>query len=179
MSKPLSSDAYDILLGHNRWAIRELLVRARDLSDSQFHCNFDIGPGSLHDTLTHVVGVIGRWTDRINQSPVRPRIDGRIGASDMSPMPRRTPDELLALLESSCDEFAACVARAKEAGVLAEVRDWTFGDEVSRFNVAAAVIHVTNHGMHHRAQCMNMFKRLGHPVNADLDELEWQVAGEP
>lgn len=179
MAQALSSDPYDILLGHNRWAIRELLVRSRDLNDSQFHTNFDIGPGSLHDTLTHMVGVIGRWVDRINRVPVRARIDGRTGPGDLTPMPRRSPDELLEMLESACAEFAACVDKAKAEGALSEARDWTFGDETSRFTVAAAVIHVTNHGMHHRAQCMNMFKRLGHPVNADLDELEWQVAGEP
>ena len=55
----------------------------------------------------------------------------------------------------------------------------TTGATFSLINVAAAIIHVTNHGMHHRAQCMNIFKQLGRPVNADLDELEWQVAGEP
>jgi uncharacterized damage-inducible protein DinB len=70
-------------------------------------------------------------------------------------------------------------ALASSAHQLAEVRDWTFGGDTYRFNVSAAIIHVTNHGMHHRAQCMNMLRHLGKPVNADLDELEWQVAGEP
>lgn len=191
-SKPPSSDAYDILLGHNRWAIRELLTRCRALTDAEFHQRFDIGPGSLHDTLTHIIGCVARWCDRIDGRPLRPSIERRAGGPeilapvavpdttpwvDYAPTPRRSVDELLAMLDLVAADFAAVVGRARPH--LAEVRTWTFGSDSYRFNVAAAIIHVTNHGMHHRAQCMNMFKRLGKPVNADLDELEWQVAGEP
>lgn len=171
-----TSDAYGILLGHNRWATRTLLERCAELSEAQFHEKFDIGPGSLHDTLTHIIGAILRWADRIDGRELKPSIEGRVPGSGQ-PMTRRTVPQLTILLEIACVDFAAVVERARPC--LAEVRTWTFGDESYRFNVAAAIIHVTNHGMHHRAQCMNMLKRLGKPVNADLDELEWQVAGEP
>ena len=171
-----SSDPLDILLGHNRWAIRTLLERCKPLSEVQFHQRFNIGPGSLHDTITHTIGAIFRWSDRIGRNPLRPSIEGRT-PGDTAPMTRRTVDELTRLNEEACSDFAAVVKAARPH--LAEVRDWTFGAETYRFNVAAAIIHVTNHGMHHRAQCMNMLKQLGHPVNADLDELEWQLAGEP
>mgnify|MGYP001407137164 CR=1 FL=1 len=92
-------------------------------------------------------------------------------------MTRRTAAELIRLNEEACEDFAAVVAMQRPR--LAEVREWVFGSESHRFTVGAAIVHVTNHGMHHRAQCMNMLRRLGRPVNADLDELEWQVAGEP
>lgn len=192
-TKPLTSDPYDILLGHNRWAIRELLNRCRPLTEDQFHQRFDIGPGSLHDTLTHMIGAIARWCDRIDRRPLRASIERRPGPAGIVlapvatpdtaawveglPISRRSVDELLELLDAACTDFASVVARARPH--LAEVRDWTFGPKTYRFNVAAAIIHVTNHGMHHRAQCMNMLKRLDKPVNADLDELEWQLAGEP
>jgi uncharacterized damage-inducible protein DinB len=179
-ARTFSSDPYDILLGHNRWANAQVLRRCEPLTDDEFHRRFDIGPGTLHDTMTHVVGAILRWSDRIGRRTLRPSIEGRApGAAAAEAMPRRRADELLALNEQACAGFAEVVREAKVAGLLGEVRDWTFGAETSRFNVAAAIVHVTNHGMHHRAQCMNMLKRLGRPVNADLDELEWQVAGEP
>ncbi len=175
-----TSDPFDILLGHNRWANRQILERCRALTADQFHQRFDIGPGSLHDTMTHVIGATFRWADRIDQRTLRPSIEGRTPNTD-APMTRRTPDELVALNDQACADFAAVVARQRANA--AEVRDWTFTidgvQKVIRFNVAASIIHVTNHGMHHRAQCMNMLKRLGAPVNADLDELEWQLAGEP
>lgn len=163
MSRVESSDPYDILLGHNRWATAELLKRCRALSEEEFHRGFDIGPGSLHDTLTHIIGAMRRWSDRIDGGELRPRIEGA----------RRTPEELLGLLDEAAVGFAAMVGRSRLR--LAEVREWVFGAETYRFTVAAAILHVTNHGMHHRAQCMNMFKRLGKPVGADLDELEWVV----
>lgn len=192
LGKTPTSDPYDILLGHNRWAIRELLTRSRALTEAEFHQRFDIGPGSLHDTLTHMIGAMARWADRIEGRTLRSSIERRAGGPeilapadtpdttpwvDYAPTPRRSADELLAMLDLVAADFAAVVSRVRPH--LAEVRTWTFGSESYQFNVAAAIIHVTNHGMHHRAQCMNMLKRLGKPVNADLDELEWQVAGEP
>jgi uncharacterized damage-inducible protein DinB len=177
MSQTFTSDPIEILLGHNRWANGEILRACGGLSEEEFHRRFDIGPGSLHDTMSHVVGAIFRWSDRIAGVPLRPSIEGRKGPGDASPMTRRTPAALVDLNAAACADFAATVAKVRPA--FAEVRQWTLGGETHRFNVAAAVIHVTNHGMHHRAQCMNMLKRLGRPVDADLDELEWQVAGEP
>lgn len=174
---PLTSDPLDILLGHNRWANAELLRACEPLQEAEFHLRFEIGPGSLHDTMSHVIGAIFRWADRIGGRTLRPSIEGRAPGDRNAPMTRRTPSGLLALNAQACDDFALVVRSVRPA--LAEVRDWTLGGRVERFNVAAAIIHVTNHGMHHRAQCMNMLKRLGRPVNADLDELQWQVAGEP
>ena len=170
----------DILLGHNRWAIAQVIQRCEPLTPAQFHQRFDIGPGSLHDTITHMVGCILRWSDRIDQRTLRPSIetpDGKPAETPGVKMVPRTPEQLLLLNTQACADFAVVVARARPH--LSEVRDWVFGEKSYRFNVAAAIIHVTNHGMHHRAQCMNMLKRLGRPVNADLDELEWQLAGEP
>lgn len=177
-TKPLSTDPYDILLGHNRWANRAVVAACEPLTPEQFHQRFDIGPGSLHDTATHVIGAIIRWSDRIEGVTVRPSIEGRAPTDEAMPMTRRTAGELVALNERACEGFARVVRKMQDGGHLVETRSWTFGPDMYRFTVAAAIIHVTNHGMHHRAQCMNMLKRLGRPVGADLDELEWQVGGE-
>lgn len=179
MQSRFSSDAYDILLGHNRWAIRTLLEKCEALTPDQFHQKFDIGPGSLHDALTHTIGAIFRWSDRIEGVTLRPSIEGRLPSDHASPITKRTVAELKELNEEAGEGLARVVTLMTKGNHLAEVRTWTLGGESYRFTVAAAIIHVTNHGMHHRAQCMNMLKRLGKPVDADLDELEWQVAGEP
>jgi uncharacterized damage-inducible protein DinB len=174
----LSGDPFHILLGHNAWAFRTLLEHCRKLPPEAFHQDFGIGPGSLHDNITHCLAVMGRWIDRIDGRPLRPRIDGRAGGDDATPVRRRTIDELLAILDAAAREWTEILPRLRAQA--SEVREVTFPDGGPfRFSVAAIIIHVTNHGMHHRAQCMNMLKRAGHPINADLDELEWQVAGEP
>ena len=125
-----SSEPLAIALEHNSWATREVLRACLVLDDSQWHRRFEMGPGSLHDTLTHVVGAMFRWADRIDGPPrtVRPSIE------DGS---RRTPAELTTLL------------------------------------------HVTTHGMHHRAQCLNILRHLAVPGVSDrlpdIDVLEWQI----
>lgn len=177
--RPLSTDPYDILLGHNRWANRELLTRCIALAPEQFHTKFDIGPGTLHDTLTHIIGAIFRWSDRIEGVELRPSIEGRAPGDHASPVTRRLARDLITLNDEACADFNRVLAKMKSTNRLAETRTWKLGPDTYQFTVSAAIIHVTNHGMHHRAQCMNMFKRLGQPLNADLDELEWQVAGEP
>ncbi len=177
-SRPLSGDPIHILLAHNTWAFRRLLEHCRALPADKFHQDFGIGPGSLHDNLTHSIGAMLRWVDRIEGKPLRPRIDGRSSPTDTTPIQRRSIDDLLALLDQAAAEWAAMLPRLRPR--MAEVVEITYpGSGPYRFTVAAIIIHVTNHGMHHRAQCMNMLKRAGHPINADLDELEWQAAGEP
>jgi uncharacterized damage-inducible protein DinB len=54
------------------------------------------------------------------------------------------------------------------------VRDVTLGGQPYRLTLGAMLVHVTTHGMHHRAQCLNMLRRIGgddRPL--ELDALEW------
>ena len=35
------------------------------LNDEQFHQRFEMGPGSVHDTVTHVLGAMRGWGDML------------------------------------------------------------------------------------------------------------------
>ena len=65
MRSPVTSDPLTVLLEHNRWATLRVLDLCRALTPEQFHRRFDIGPGSLHDTLLHVVQNMRAWADDI------------------------------------------------------------------------------------------------------------------
>ena len=166
-----ASDPLDILLRHDAWATREVLRACSGLTDEQWHRRFEIGPGSLHDALTHVVGAMLRWADRIDGPPteLRPSIEG---------IARRTPAELLALLEAAESGLAASADRARARGLGTEF-DVTLAGKTHRFTLGAALVHVTTHGMHHRAQCLNMLRHLGAPGISDrlpeIDPLDWQL----
>jgi uncharacterized damage-inducible protein DinB len=45
--------------------------------------------------------------------------------------------------------------------------------------LGTALVHVTTHGMHHRAQCLNMLRHMGVPGISDrlpeIDPLDWQL----
>ena len=70
----LSSDILNILLAHDTWGTRKLLELCRPLSHEQFHRKFEIGLGSLHETLTHMVSTMRRWADRLENRPPRPAL---------------------------------------------------------------------------------------------------------
>ena len=165
------SDTLDILLRHDAWATRELLRACGEPTDEQLHRRFDIGPGSLHDTLTHIVGAMLRWADRLEGPPhaVRPSIEGG-GA--------RTIAQLHGLLDRAESELSASARRARERG-LDTVVEVTLGGTAYRFTLGAMLVHVTTHGMHHRAQCLNMLRRLEAPgisdALPDIDALELDV----
>ncbi|MCA9280315.1 MAG: DinB family protein [Phycisphaeraceae bacterium] len=183
MHHALSGDIYDIALGHNAWAIGRVLEMSRPLTTDQFHQRFPIGPGSLHDTCTHMIGAMLRWADRISGRDLRPSIEKNPAPNPGEIMARRTIDELLALRDQARDDFASVVAEVRAKNRLGDLMEITLpsdtGTETYRFTYAAAILHLTNHGMHHRAQCLNMFRHLGMTDLPDLDELEWQVAGQP
>ena len=169
-----AGDPLDILLRHDAWATREVLRACSGLTDEQWHRRFEIGPGSLHDALTHVVGAMLRWADRIDGPPteLRPSIEG---------LARRTPAELLALLEAAESGLAASADRARARGLGTEF-EVTLAGRTHRFTLGAALVHVTTHGMHHRAQCLNMLRHLGAPGISDrlpeIDPLDWQLQAE-
>lgn len=150
MSCMAESDLLEILLSHDRWASVQILEACEGLSADQFGRRFDMGPGSLHDTLTHVVGAMRTWTETLAGAEARPRLeaDGQ----------RRTPQQIRELLEESWRAFATEARRQPLAEtVVRRLRD---GRTLS-FTRGAVIAHVTTHGMHHRAQCLNMLRQLG------------------
>src|SRR6478672_6548805 len=91
------SDPFQILLSHDRWATEQLLAACEKLPAEQFHQRFEIGPGSLHDTLTHMIAAMRIWTDTLAERDSRPRVD--------SDGKQRSIAELRALFEESVQEF--------------------------------------------------------------------------
>jgi len=164
-------DPLAISLEHNAWATREVLRACEKLTDDAWHRRFDIGPGSLHDTITHIVGAMFRWTDRIDGPP-------RVARPSIEDGSRRTPVELRALLDLAAADLAATAARAQARG-LSTALDVTLGGTPYRFTLGAMLMHVATHGMHHRAQCLNMLRHLAVPGVSDalpeIDLLEWEA----
>jgi uncharacterized damage-inducible protein DinB len=161
------SDPLQILLSHDRWATTQILDACGGLTADQFHRQFDIGPGSLHDTLTHVVGVTRVWTETLADTEPRPRLeaDGQ----------RRTPGQLRSVLDEAWREFSA-EARRRPLGEMVVRR--TRDGKTLHMTRAAVLAHVTTHGMHHRAQCLNMLHQLGVKPLPPSSVAEWTWLGE-
>jgi uncharacterized damage-inducible protein DinB len=161
------SDPLPILLAHDRWATQQILDACRNLTAEQFHRRFDIGPGSLHDTLTHMIGAMRTWTDTLAQREPGPRLetDGQ----------RRTPEQLRVLFDEAWQAFSAEPRRRPlEEMVTRHLRDGS----TRHFTRGAVVTHVATHGMHHRAQCLNMLRQLGLSPLPPSSVTEWTWLGE-
>lgn len=185
--KHLSSDPFDILLASDAWGTRNLLIACRKLTEAQFHQKFEIGLGSLHENLTHIVGTMRRWCDRIDGRPLRASLIAVPGRPDIpAEVKRRTPDELLALLADAERDLreTATKWRTTPGGLDGFVHlEWPRkegGMNKYTFTRGCCFTHVCTHGFHHRAQCLNMLRHLGlagddQPESSTID---WQVDAE-
>jgi uncharacterized damage-inducible protein DinB len=167
MSPMPESDPLQILLTHDRWATEQILAACAKLTPDQFHRRFEMGPGSLRDTLTHTISAMRTWTETLAGSEPGPRLetDGQ----------QRTPGQLRALLGEACRALQAEARRRPlEESVSRRLRDGrTFS-----FTRGAVLTHVTTHGMHHRAQCLNMLRHLGVTPLPPSSVSEWTWLGE-
>lgn len=161
-----ASDPLTILLRHDHWATRQIIDAAATLPPDALHRRFDIGPGSLHDTLIHICGAMRVWTDVLHRRDIRPRPEGG---------PPLAIPQIRALLEES----AAGLQAAANLGPLPDPVTRTRDGKTYTYTRGAVLTHITTHSTHHRAQCLNMLRHLGVTSLPQSSVTEWTLAGEP
>ena len=161
------ADVLQILLSYDRWATAQVLDACGKLAGEQFHRRFEIGPGSLHDTLTHVVGTMRVLTETLAGREARPRLEGD--------GQRRAPGQLLALLGEASGELAA---EARHRPIEETVTRTTRDGRTLVMTRGAVVAHLATHGAHHRAQCLNMLRHLGVKPLPPSSVAEWTWVGD-
>lgn len=186
----LTDDPIDILIRSDAWGTRGVLKICAELSREQFHRKFEMGLGSLHDTITHVISTMRRWTDRLAGRTPRPMLHTvpefpHVGGEDI----KRTAGELLELLDAAERDLLETMAKVKAEGRLGSLvqLDWPGENGTVKqytFTRGAVIVHVTTHGYHHRAQCLNMLRQLGAPVPGvtdgapEVSAVDWQAETE-
>jgi len=160
-----TSDPLDILLAHDRWATRQMLDACAKLADEQFHRPFAMGPGSLHDTVTHILAAMRAWADMLARREPRPRLEGT----------RRTTAELTALLDEIAADLEASATSHPLQAAVSRVRD----GKTQTFTRGGVLAHVATHAMHHRAQCLNMLRQLGVTPLPPSSVVEWMLQADP
>ncbi len=163
----------DTLLQHDLWCTRRLLAACCELSPEQFQRPLGIGPGSLERTCTHLVGSLFFFAGRLRRTPVAGRPDDRARAY--------TPVELLALLDQVEPELHRAVQAALARHALTDLLSWTDTDEddvlpEDQISYAVALAQMIDHGIHHRAQAVDMLELLGYPNPPSLHPFEWDEA---
>jgi uncharacterized damage-inducible protein DinB len=183
----MTSDVVQVLIKSDAWGTGLILDQCEKLSRDQLHQRFDIGLGSLHDTLAHVISTMRRWTDRLAGRTPRPVL---LAIPDLPHLGGETRDipvaEMRTLLADAEKDLLAVAASLKDLSKPVVVQ-WPGPDgkpQTYTFTSGAILAHVTTHGYHHRAQCLNMLRRLGAPVpgvapgTPEPSAVDWQTAVE-
>ncbi len=160
-----SSDPIDVLLASNIWATHNIIDACEKLSSEQFHQTFEMGLGSLHDTITHILGAMRGWSDFLGGRQQRPRLEGE----------NRSPQQLRVLL----DDIGNDLNELATAHATNESVTGSRGGKSYTFTRGAVLVHVTTHGMHHRAQCLNMLRHLGVDPLPASSVIEWTMMADP
>lgn len=149
------------ILEYSDWSNEQVLTAAARLGDAQLDQAFDMGPGSLRKTLIHIYNGEAVWLERWKQREPR-------WPSESEPTSVSSLADQFAALYRDRDAFLGTLP----SGQLA--REQVYRDSKgSRFaaTLGDMLMQGCNHSIHHRAQAVNMIRRLG----GGLVELDYMM----
>jgi uncharacterized damage-inducible protein DinB len=161
----VKTDPLQILTHFDRWATDRLIESFRRLDPVDLDRSFEIGLGSIRKTFVHVVANMEWWLDRARCRPPR--------AFDSKPV---SLDAIVQRYQAAWSELESMVS-GSDPKHIAQVIDSEFdqpdGSKVKvRFPRSAVLLHVLNHGTHHRVQCLNMLRQLGVDPLPEIDLID-------
>ena len=155
------SNPASVLIAHDRWANQHLYTACQTLTPDQLNQPFEMGTGSLHNNLVHILGAMQGWTDVLNETDFRPRLEENTYALD----------QIIEL----CDPISAAFEQAALAISFSDILTPSWNDKPYTFTAGGILTHVMTHSMHHRAQCYNMLRQLGIENQPMSSVMEWMI----
>jgi len=137
------------LFAHNDWARDKLLGLAAGLSDEQLDRPLEMGKGSLRSTLHHLWAAERIWLDRWLEKP-QPKF--------IEPEPGLPIAALAERWRTTAGEREALLERLDPDGGGRRITFTNTKGETYTFPLGDMLLHVSNHGVHHRAQALNMLR---------------------
>jgi uncharacterized damage-inducible protein DinB len=143
------------LFSYTDWAREKLHGLVASLSDAQLDRPFEMGLGSIRNTLHHIWAAERVWLERWSKGGVPKFIQPEVGLSvtTLQARARATAEERDEFLDMQDDADLA--------------RPLTFTNskgETYSLPLVGQMVHVCNHGIHHRAQIVNMLRHVGGTV---------------
>lgn len=155
----------DRLLEHDRWTTRQVFIVCRTLTLEQLQKPFELGQGTIDETLRHMIRNVQVWTDLMRTRPVQPR----------EPITRAGIEELAALFEVIYTDFAEYARRLQADDRLDELYLDVLDEPPTPKSFGGTIAHVITHNMHHRAELLHMLGRFGVPNLPEGDVLVWEM----
>lgn len=155
------------LFDHNDWANAKLFQLCAGLTDEQLDQPREMGFGTLRNTVFHNLEAEKLWLERWQGLPWRPLqadANGRT-ISAIAEEARAVAEQRNALLQQESESDFARVVKFQDL----KQREY-------EFPIGVLINHVTNHGIHHRAQALSYLKQFEVTVPGGLDYLFWKIA---
>lgn len=155
----------DDLFRFNAWGNARLLEMAAGLTDAQLDEPRDLGPGSLRNVIYHTLGAEELWLQRW-QGNVRP---------DFQFHPNGITLDVLAARQQAVNRGRRELLKGRGPEGLQEVCHYhdMKGNPWSN-RLEDLVLHVANHGIHHRAQALHFLKQFGRTTPIGLDYIVYR-----
>jgi uncharacterized damage-inducible protein DinB len=154
----------DTYLDYETWMLRYFIGRCRDITHEQMHQTFDIGQGSVYDTIGHIIRNLEAWTDLMRGSPIRrlPKFPEDI-------------DACLKRFDAAMKDFTDCSQAIASANRLDDTYLDTLADPPLRKSLGGTILHVLTHTTGHRWELQHMLQRLGLTDLIEGDVQEWEL----
>ena len=152
---------------YNDWANGHVFEAASALTDDEYVRELGASFGSVSGNLAHIVGAQTLWMGRFNSAGggKLPQVDGSLDAV------RRHN----ATFHSRLRDYLAFLPESDVSGTVSYVD--ALGDSHER-PLGELLIHVVNHGTHHRAEAAMLLTSLDHaPRQLDYVFFELERAG--
>jgi uncharacterized damage-inducible protein DinB len=156
-------DILDRYLGYEAWTLRHLITRCGELSPGQWRKAFDIGHGTVYETLAHIIGNLEVWTDLMRQRPVR----------QLPPLPD-TVDGCLQRFDAAMADFTACARTLAAEDRLDDTYLDVLDDPPVAKTFGGTILHVLTHTTVHRWEIQHILQRLGIEDLIEGDALGWE-----
>jgi uncharacterized damage-inducible protein DinB len=157
----------DDLYRYNSWANDRIFALCDGLTDDQLDAPHEIGLGSLRNTLFHILAAEEIWLERWSGKPWRP-FPLQAEGLPLAEMARR--------LQQVAADRQALVDRQRPEGWQRVCQYKDSKGNSYRLPLRGLLVHVANHGIHHRAQALQYLKRCGRTVPGGLDYLFFRIA---
>jgi uncharacterized damage-inducible protein DinB len=154
----ITSETAQFLIDYTAWASRLMVEAAGRLSPEELTRDFSTADKSVLGTLAHIYGADRAWLARVEGAP-----QSWLTESDYQ----------LAVLEKDWpvihERWGLWAGRLDDAALASELAYTDLKGNPHRQPLWQVVMHVVNHGSHHRGQVSGFLRAMGHtPPGLDM-----------
>jgi uncharacterized damage-inducible protein DinB len=156
---PITASDLRAHMRYSTWASKRLVDAAAQLTEAELTRDFQTGDKNIVNSLAHIYAADRVWLGRVQGTPPAKFIDD----SD------RNLDVLLNAWPSLLEQWDDLLAAETDATVTRNIEYKNLKGDPNQTPLWHIVLHVVNHGTHHRGQVSGFLRALGHtPPPIDL-----------